>query len=68
MLLALGLIAAVSGVITFYLIKQKKPDNPYIHQNYSEKPFQYGGVRPHDFLGYNYQGNRVKFYPYNYVN
>jgi hypothetical protein len=68
MLLALGIIAAVSGTLTYLLLNKKKQEHPYIHQNYSERPFDYKGVRPHDFIGHNYQGNRVKFYPYNYVN
>lgn len=67
MIIVLGIIAAISGAITFYLLKPPK-QHPYIHQNYSERPFDYKGVRPHDFIGYNYQGNKVKFYPYNYVN
>lgn len=67
MLLALGLVAAVSGTITYFLLLKPK-SHPYIHPNYTQKPFDYKGVRPHDFIGYNYQGNRVKFYPYNYVN
>ena len=62
MLLALGLVAAVSGAITYFLLLKPK-SHPYIHPNYTQKPFDYGGVRPIDFLK-----NRPMFYPYNYVN
>jgi hypothetical protein len=70
MLIALGIIAAVSGTLTYFLLNKKKPDVPMspIHKNYTERPYDYKGVRPHDFIGHNYQGNRVMFYPYNYVN
>lgn len=67
-MLIYGLIAVISGAITFYLLKPKKEEYKYIHENYTQKPFDYGGPREPDFIGYNYQGNRVKFYPYNYVN
>lgn len=63
MILALGLIAAVSGAITYYLLKPKKKEFAYIHPNYTQKPFDYKGVRPTDFIK-----DRVMFYPYNYVN
>ena len=64
MLLALGLIMAVSGTLTYlFLNSSRKPKNPYIHENYSEKPFDYKGVRPIDFIK-----KRPMFYPYNYVN
>ena len=65
MIVALALIMAVSGTITYlFLNSSRKPKTPtYIHENYTEKPFDYKGVRPHDFIK-----NRVMFYPYNYVN
>ena len=59
MVLALGLIAAVSGVITFYLIKQKPSPSPTPQGKF----YDYKGVRKHDFIK-----DRVMFYPYNYVN
>jgi hypothetical protein len=58
MLLALGIIAAVSGTLTYFLLNKKQPV-----QNYTSKPYQYKGVRKHDFIK-----ERVMFYPYNYVN
>jgi hypothetical protein len=61
MLIALGIIAAVSGTLTYFLLKKK--EHPYIHPNYSERPFDYKGVRPFDPIK-----KRVMFYPYNYVN
>jgi hypothetical protein len=60
MLLALGLIAAISGTLTYFLLTNKK--QPVV-QNYTSKPYQYKGVRKHDFIK-----ERVMFYPYNYVN
>lgn len=64
MLLALGLIVAVSGIATYFYLNSRKPKTPtYIHENYTQKPFDYKGVRPHDFIK-----NRVMFYPYNYIN
>jgi hypothetical protein len=59
MLLALGIIAAVSGTLTYFLLNKKQP----VVQNYASKPYQYKGVRKHDFIK-----ERVMFYPYNYVN
>ena len=59
MIIALGIIAAISGAITYFLLKQP-PKQPI---QYSSKPYEYKGVRPHDFIK-----ERVMFYPYNYVN
>lgn len=63
MLLALGLVIAVSGTLTWYILKSKdkKPELP--PDIFTAKEFDYKGVRPHDFIK-----NRVMFYPYNYVN
>lgn len=64
MLLALGIIAAVSGIVTYYLLKpNKKQEFAFVHPHYTQKPFDYKGVRPIDFIE-----KRVMFYPYNYVN
>lgn len=60
MILALGLIAAISGAVTFYLLKPKQQEQP---KQYSSKPYEYKGVRKTDFIK-----ERVFFYPYNYVN
>jgi hypothetical protein len=63
MLLALGLIIAASGAITFYLLNKKKEQQPIPPDTFASKIYDYKGVRPHDFIK-----NRVMFYPYNYVN
>ena len=60
MLIALSIIAAISGAITYFLLNNKKSTTPQV---YSSKPYEYQGVRPHDFIK-----ERVMFYPYNYVN
>jgi hypothetical protein len=62
MLLALGIIAAVSGTLTYFFLNNSKKSPP-IQQNYTSKPYEYKGVRKHDFIK-----ERVMFYPYNYVN
>lgn len=63
MILVYGLVAVISGAITYYLLKPKKKEFAYIHDNYTQKPFDYGGVRPFEPIK-----DRVMFYPYNYVN
>lgn len=59
MILVYGLVAIVSGAITYYLLKPKQEKK----MDYTSKPFDYGGVRKADFIK-----DRVMFYPYNYVN
>jgi hypothetical protein len=60
MLITLGIIAAVSGTLTYFLLNKKQP---VVQPNYASKPYEYKGVRKHDFIK-----ERVMFYPYNYVN